>query len=142
MPLILEDKSYIDENKELHIEGISIMDPNICSAILCNYSKLKEDSYDKFNGDTYYLIKDFEDIVDKALESYPLYMRLLQYKIDGKQNIEIQNLLEEEFGIKHSLEYISSLWRNKIPKIIAQRAQDEFIIFKKMLSLWANETSS
>lgn len=127
--LILEDESYIDENRELHVQGVSLMDPNICSAILCNYSKLKEDSYDKFNSDTYYLIKDFENITDKALEPHPLYMRLLQYKIDGKQNIEIQNLLEEEFGIKHSLEYISSLWRNKIPKIIAQCAQDDFIIW-------------
>ena len=45
---------------------------------------------------------------------------ILVYKIDGKPNLEIQNLLEEEFGIRHSIEYISSLWRNKIPKLIAQ----------------------
>ena len=32
-----------------------------------------------------------------------------------------------EFGIKHSLEYISSLWRNKIPKIIASYAEDQFL---------------
>lgn len=29
-----------------------------------------------------------------------------------------------EFGIKHSVEYISSLWRNKIPKLIASAAED------------------
>ena len=29
-----------------------------------------------------------------------------------------------EFGIKHSLEYISSLWRKKIPKLIASQAED------------------
>ena len=32
-----------------------------------------------------------------------------------------------EFGIKHSLEYISSLWRNKIPKIIASYAEDQLL---------------
>jgi len=32
-----------------------------------------------------------------------------------------------EFGIKYSLEYISSLWRNKIPKIIAGMAKDEYL---------------
>jgi len=32
-----------------------------------------------------------------------------------------------EFGIKHSLEYISSLWRNKIPKLIASTAEDEYL---------------
>ena len=32
-----------------------------------------------------------------------------------------------EFGIKHSLEYISSLWRNKIPKLIALEAENQFL---------------
>ena len=32
-----------------------------------------------------------------------------------------------EFGIKHSVEYISSLWRNKIPKLIASVAEDDFL---------------
>ena len=43
------------------------------------------------------------------------------------QNIEIQEQLEKEFGITHSLEYISSLWRNKIPKLIASAAEDQFL---------------
>jgi len=33
--------------------------------------------------------------------------------------VHIQETLEIEFGTKHSVEYISSLWRNKIPKLIA-----------------------
>ena len=32
-----------------------------------------------------------------------------------------------EFGIKHSLEYISSLWRKKIPKLIASQEEDEYL---------------
>jgi hypothetical protein len=28
------------------VEGVSLLDPNVCSAILCNYSRLKEDSWD------------------------------------------------------------------------------------------------
>ena len=32
-----------------------------------------------------------------------------------------------EFGIKHSVEYISSLWRKKIPGMIAAVAEDEFL---------------
>jgi hypothetical protein len=34
-----------------------------------------------------------------------------------------------EFGIKHSVEYISSLWRNKIPKLIASEAEDRYLDF-------------
>lgn len=107
--------------------GFSLMDPKVCSAILCNYSRLKEDSYDNFEGDTWYLIYDFENTCDRALEKYPLYMRIVECKIDGMQNIDIQETLQNEFGIKHSLEYISSLWRNKIPKLIASQAEDEFL---------------
>ena len=29
--------------------------------------------------------------------------------------------------IKHSVEYISSLWRNKIPKLIAEQAQKDWL---------------
>ena len=108
-------------------EGVSLMNPEICSAILCNYSKLKQDSYEAFDGDTYYLIYDFENICDKALENYPLYMKIVECKIDGMQNIDIQQVLQQEFGIKHSLEYISSLWRNKIPKLIASAAEDDYL---------------
>ena len=43
------------------------------------------------------------------------------------QNIQIQEILQTEFGIKHSLEYISSLWRKKIPMLIASEAEDELL---------------
>ena len=108
-------------------EGVSLLDPAVCSAILCNYSRLKQDSWDQFEGDTWYLIYDFDVISEKALKDYPLYERIVEYKIDGLQNIDIQAKIEEEFGIKHSLEYISSLWRNKIPKLIASTAEDEYL---------------
>ena len=108
-------------------QGVSLLDPTVCSAILCNYSRLKQDSYDRFEEDTWYLIYDFERICDKALEEYPLYMRIVEYKIDGMQNIDIQTAIQEEFGIKHSMEYISSLWRNKIPKLIASTAEDMYL---------------
>ena len=108
-------------------EGISLMDPKVCEAVLCNYSKLKQESQDQFNGDTWYLIYDFEILCEKALKKYPLYMRLVECKIDGMQNSDIQVQLQFEFGIKHSVEYISSLWRNKIPKLIASAAEDEYL---------------
>ena len=108
-------------------EGVSLLDPAVCSAILCNYSRLKQDSSDQFEGDLYYLMEAFDKIADIALKDYPLYERIVEYKIDGLQNIDIQEKIQEEFGIKHSLEYISSLWRNKIPKLIASAAEDQYL---------------
>ena len=98
------------------------MNPSICSQILCNYSRLKEDSYGKFDEDTWYLIYDFEKVCDAALAAEPLLMRLLELKIDGVSNIEIQEIIQTEFGIKYTVEYISSLWRKKIPRLIAAAA--------------------
>ena len=100
------------------------------SALLCNYSKLKEDSWDKFNNDMKWMMIDLDVLVDNALkEKYPLYYDIVIYKIDGKQNAEIQQLLYEKHGIKHSVEYISCLWRNKIPKLIAEQAQKDWLIW-------------
>ena len=108
-------------------EGVSLLNPAVCSAILCNYSKLKQDSWDQFGGDTWYLMEAFDQVSNKALKDYPLYERIVDLKIDGLQNVDIQSAIEKEFGIKHSLEYISSLWRNKIPKLIASAAEDEWL---------------
>ena len=74
------------------------------------------------------MILDLDNLVDDALmKDYPLYYDLLIYKIDGRSNAEIQFLLELKYGIKHSVEYISSLWRNKIPKLIAERATKNYL---------------
>ena len=80
------------------------------SALLCNYSMLKEESYSKFEGDCYYMMMDLDFLIEEALkDKYPLYYDLLIYKIDGKSNADIQFQLEQDYGIRHSVEYISSL---------------------------------
>lgn len=124
---LVDKTNDFDENGFPIVDGFSLLNPKVCEAILCNYSRLKEDSWDKFSGDTWYILYDFERVCDKALQPYPLYMRLVEMKIDGMQNINIQQALQLEFGIKHSVEYISSLWRNKIPKLIASAAEDEYL---------------
>lgn len=73
-------------------------------------------------------MEDLDNLIEKTLkEKYPLYYDLLIYKIDGKQNAEIQQLLLNKYGIKHSVEYISALWRNKIPKLICDQAKDNWL---------------
>ena len=123
----LNDEATVDDEGNVVYSGVSLMNPTVCSAILCNYSRLKQDSWEDFEGDTWYLIYDFERTCDKALKSYPLYQRIVELKIDGVPNLDIQMILQQEFGIKHSIEYISSLWRKKIPSLIASTAEDEFL---------------
>ena len=123
----LDDTAYVDDEGIIVYDGVSLMNPIVCSAILCQYSKLKQDSWENFEGDTWYLIYDFECTCDRALENYPIYQRIVEMKIDGVPNLDIQMALQQEFGIKHSIEYISSLWRKKIPSLIASQAEDDFL---------------
>lgn len=126
-----DEKIEITKDGEVKSDGlVSFFNSKHISALLCNYSKLKEDSWGKFWTDSYFLMEDLDALIERTLkDDYPLYYDLLIYKIDGKQNIEIQALLNEKHGIKHSVEYISSLWRNKIPKLLAEKAQEEYIVW-------------
>lgn len=124
-----ETISFDPETGELISNGlINFFNPKHISAVLCNYSSLKEEAWDKISSDLKWMMEDLDGLIDRALkERHPMYYDLLVYKIDGKQNAEIQELLYEDYNIKHSVEYISSLWRNKIPKLIAETAVNEYL---------------
>ena len=125
-----DDIKILKNGEIINKSIISLMNPKHISALLCNYSKLKQDLYGKFTSDGYYLMQDLQNLIDNALQKkYPLYYDLLIYKIDGKSNLEIQQLLYDTYNIKHSVQYISSLWRNKIPKLIAEQAQIEYLLW-------------
>ena len=128
--IILDENITFDANNEPVSDGlVSFFNPDHISALLCNLELLRVGVAGKLNSDFYYLVKDFESLMERTLQKFPLYEKLIKYKIGGKQNLEIQKLLEEEFGIKHSIEYISCLWRNKIPKVIAEAAKEEYLIW-------------
>lgn len=125
----LDEKITMDEKGEITSTGaVNFFNPAHIVALLCNYSGLKMETWDKFNSDMRWMLLDLEKLIDEALkEKYPIYYSIVIYKIDGKTNLEIQELLEDEFGIKHSVEYISSLWRNKIPKLISEQAENDWL---------------
>ena len=79
----LEESYSFDEQGYVIPSGTSLMDPKVISAILCNYSLLKEDSWGEFEKDLWYLMYDFDVLIEKALKDYPLYDRIVEYKIDG-----------------------------------------------------------
>ena len=56
------------------------------------FGYLRREPWKKLEG-TRDEIDEFERICDIALEPYPLYMRIVEYKIDGMQNIDIQEAI-------------------------------------------------
>jgi hypothetical protein len=127
--LDLSEHVTIDAEGAVHSDGtINFFEPAHIVSLLCNYSELKMETWDKFDSDMKWALIDLENLIDRTLkDEYPLYYDLLIYKIDGKQNAEIQQLLYEKHGIKHTEEYISALWRNKIPKLICKQAEIEYL---------------
>ena len=127
----LSEKITFDKDGVASSDGlVSLFNPKHISALLCNYSGIKEDAWGKFSSDAYYMMEDLDVLVEKTLrDKYPLYYKLLIYKIDGRQNAEIQELLDKEFSTTYSVEYLSSLWRNKIPKLLAEKAKEDYLIW-------------
>ena len=121
----------LDAEGEVTSTGlINFYNPKHISALLCNYSQIKEACWDKFNSDIKWLMEDLDSLVDSTLKNdYPLYYDIVIYKIDGLSNLEIQERLNDDYGIKHSVEYISSLWRNKIPKMISDKAANDQLVW-------------
>lgn len=126
-----DDKIYFDDNNNPVNDGlISFFNPKHIQALLCNYSDLKQAAYGNFDNDLWYLMEDLDNLIEKTLkENYPLYYDLLIYKIDGKTNLEIQYLLERDHNVIHSIEYLSSLWRKKIPKLLAEQAEEDYLLW-------------
>lgn len=119
---------WLDENNEIKYDGmINLYNPEHISALLVNYSRLVQKSSEDLNSDIKWLFEDLEDVIEGALKDYPAYRDIIILKIDGTPNTGIQNHLANKYNMMHSLEYISSLYRNKIPKMVAEYAQNQWL---------------
>lgn len=126
----LVERRWLDKNLEPQSEGlITFFNPKHVSALLCYQEAILMETAGRFQDDFYYLIRDFEELVERALNDHPVYHDIVKWKQQGTTNLEIHNLLLTKYNINHSAEYISSLWRNKIPKVIAEHAKDEYLIW-------------
>ncbi len=106
---------------------ISLFNPDHVSFLLCYYPQLKEECYDDLDSDMHWLLIDLEDLAEKALEKHPLLWDLLVLKTDGLTNEEIVRAIDRDYGVIHTEQYYSTLWRKRIPKLIVEEAQKQFI---------------
>lgn len=124
----LDEEIYMDSNKEPVSKGpVSFFNPAHISAILCHYDILLEGLRYSYNNDFHYLMRDFNQLLEEALAPYPLYKEIVQQKVCGKEGTAIKAHLLSKFNTTHTVEYISVLWRKKIPKIIAEKAKENYI---------------
>ena len=127
----LDEHLIVDENGDPVSNClVSLFDPHHVCCLLCNYSKLKEDCWGHFDSDWWYLMEDFDNLSERALkEDYPILYDIMIYKIDGLQNKDIAARIKQDYDVSYSVEYLSAVWRKKIPKIIADKAKEEWIVW-------------
>lgn len=124
-PITLNGYITFDENGYCVPHGISLIDPKVVSALLCNYQYYK--SHAARGSDLSYLLEELDKLIDQALANKPILKTLIEAKIQELSNVEVQERIKEKCGQTHSLEYISGLWRKKIPAIIASAAEDNYL---------------
>jgi hypothetical protein len=104
----LSERRYVDKDGNPQSTGlVSLFNPAHISAILRNYNALKIETEGRHWDDFFYLMEAFDALVDKALQGHPAYRDIVRYKVDGKSNNEIQQMLLEKHNISHSIQYIS-----------------------------------
>lgn len=128
---LAEDVIYdAEQNSAVSSAIINLYNPTHISLLLCNYSNIKEEAWDRFDSDIRWLMMDLDDLIENTLrDEYPIWYKILIYKIDKKTNTEIQSLIFEEFEVLHTVEYISTIWRKKIPKLLAEKANENWIVW-------------
>ena len=128
--LDLSEKIYLDENGEVKSTGfLNFYNTDHVSALLCNYEKLKEENWSNCTGDAKWMLMDFDNLIAETFKDDPMLRDVVYGKIYGYTNLEIQIGLKEKYGSTYTIEYLSSLWRNKIPKMIVDTATEKWIIW-------------
>ena len=127
----IPDHIYLDENGVPQSDGfISLIKPEHVSFLLKYYQLLKQESWEELQSDMRWLLIDLEDTVVRALlPEHELLYDLLVWEIDGCTGAEIAEKMADKYGVVHSEQYFSTLWCRKIPKMIAEQAQKDWLIW-------------
>lgn len=106
---------------------ISLQDPAQVEILLVEYAFLKQEFDDDNQSDLKWILVDLENLAKEAFVNHPSLAFILQAKLDGWTNKDIKEELANRYGITHTQEYISALYRNKIPAMIANKATEQWI---------------
>ena len=90
--------------------------------LLENYEDLRISADNKPESTISFLLDTLDFYIEKANLSESK-KTILEYKKNKIQNESIKKKLEKDFGLTHSANYISTIWKQKICKEIADAAQ-------------------
>lgn len=128
---IYEDITMDPATKEPIVDAnVSLLIPAHVAEILNFYDDLRAELRTKVKSDFFYLLDELDELIDEVFkDDYPQLYDIIKWKTKKMTNAEVREKLQEKYGSAYSIEYISSLWKNKIPKMIAGKAQEKYIIW-------------
>ena len=118
------DYQYNKEAKYI----IDFRKPDHIYYLLENYEDLRISSYDKPESTISFILDTLDFYIELAKLTEPKKL-ILQCKKAKVQNEEIKRKLNKEFGLTHSANYISTIWRQKICNEIADTAKLHYDYF-------------
>ncbi len=125
-----ENTGYYDENNDfvrVSENRINLGDWQHCRELIKLYDKLRDSKWNELQDDLKYIVEDLEELINKyCVGKYEYYKDIIIWKVDKLSNTEIQQLLEEKHGKLISVQYISTLYNNNIPKHIAKNYNKEY----------------
>lgn len=108
---------------------LTLLNPDHVSFLLQYYQPLKEDSWDLLESDMLWHLIDLEEAASSALEQkHPILWDILIWKVDGNSNKQIQEKVLNNYGVNHTEQYYSSIWRKRIPKLISKEVEKRYIL--------------
>lgn len=107
---------------------VSLFDPLHISCLLSWHDRLKLYCENDLDSDLHWLMIDLDDLIKRTFCRSAKMMSLVGWKMDGFSNSEIARMMYETYGESHSEQYYSSLWTKRVPKMIAERAQMEWLM--------------
>ena len=110
------------------VDELRLDNPAHIAEILNNYGKLKQTLWDDLHNDMRWMLTDLDALIAQHIKDrHPIYYQILTMKVGGDTNEEIKEYLSLHWGKHHSQEYISSLWCNKIPQLIADGYRENYL---------------
>lgn len=118
----------LNEKGEIESDGIiTFFNPKHISALLSNFEKLETSNWANVQNDAKWVLEDLQELIERTFAEKPILLEVTKAKMHSLSNAEIQELLMEKFNTSYSAEYLSFLWKNKIPKMIVETAEEDWL---------------
>jgi hypothetical protein len=118
-------KAPLRDSTEYDLSSIDFGNPIHISALLNNYATLKQNSYDRLNGDMKYIIMDLENLIHNT-PLKPYEYDILIMKVDMYDTDEILMHLQNTYNLLWNEKNLSKTWRQVIPMKISKQYSVEY----------------